>query len=425
MSNVIEIENLSKRYVINRNRNAAYQTLRESLTVFAKNCSRKLMKPFGKSGHSDSQDSFEEFWALKNVSFSIQAGDRVGILGKNGAGKSTLLKVLSRITLPTSGKARIKGRVASLLEVGTGFHPELTGRENVFLNGAILGMSLQEIKQQFDQIVDFAEIEKFLDTPVKRYSSGMYARLAFAIGAHLNPDVLIVDEVLAVGDAKFQEKCFSKMRSMQHEGRSILFVSHSTSAIASICNKGLVLDKGEVKAFGPIDSCLSYYLHHFEKGDLSWQGDMGDEHLRIYQMSIREDNPHREMFYQGEKVRLILDYEVLKDVKDLTLGFRVWNQQNQILARSHTHDDVENFEKYYKKGRHRLSLTWDAGLFHEGEYAIKLECVIHETKAIFTDQIVIRFPVFAPKKLTRFEHGPGPGKEAIFLGKQWVLESSG
>jgi len=204
--------------------------------------------------------SKEEFWALKDVSFDIEQGDRVGIIGRNGAGKSTLLKILSRITEPTTGSIKIKGRVASLLEVGTGFHPELTGRENIYLNGAILGMSRAEIKKHFDAIVDFAETEKFLDTPVKRYSSGMYVRLAFAVAAHLEPEILVIDEVLAVGDAQFQKKCLGKMEDVsRNEGRTVLFVSHNIGAIKTLCNKGIVLNSGKVEFQGLVqESIISY-----------------------------------------------------------------------------------------------------------------------------------------------------------------------
>ncbi|MFN5862715.1 MAG: ABC transporter ATP-binding protein, partial [Pseudanabaena sp.] len=202
----------------------------------------------------------EEYWALKDVSFEVKQGDRIGIIGRNGAGKSTLLKILSRITEPTSGKISIKGRVSSLLEVGTGFHPELTGRENIYLNGAILGMDRAEIKRNFDEIVSFAEVEKFLDTPVKHYSSGMYVRLAFAVAAHLEPEILIVDEVLAVGDAQFQKKCLGKMKDVSGEGRTVLFVSHSMPTITSLCSNVILLDKGNlIKRGNASEVIMQYY----------------------------------------------------------------------------------------------------------------------------------------------------------------------
>ncbi len=257
MPSVINAENLSKKYIIGHQRKAGYTTLRDVLTNGAKHFAHKLLHPFTTTA---SDPTHEEFWALRDVSFDIQQGDRVGIIGRNGAGKSTLLKILSRITEPTSGRVSIKGRVASLLEVGTGFHPELTGSENIFLNGAILGMSKVEIKMRFDEIVAFAEVEKFLDTPVKHYSSGMYVRLAFAVAAHLEPEILIVDEVLAVGDALFQKKCLGKMDEAGREGRTILFVSHNMAVISQLCSTCIWLDQGKVKDFGKTDAIVNSYM---------------------------------------------------------------------------------------------------------------------------------------------------------------------
>lgn len=241
MTSVISVENLSKRYVIAHQRSARFSSLRDVLADSAKRMAHRFVHPFATPALDPTH---EEFWALKDVSFDIQQGDRVGIIGRNGAGKSTLLKILSRITEPTSGRVSIRGRVASLLEVGTGFHPELSGRENIFLNGAILGMSKAEIRKQFDAIVDFAEVERFLDTPVKHYSSGMYVRLAFAVAAHLEPEILIVDEVLAVGDAQFQRKCLGKMGAFGDDGRTVIFVSHNISAINALCTRVLLVDNG-------------------------------------------------------------------------------------------------------------------------------------------------------------------------------------
>ena len=225
------------------------------LTSFPKQWWSRFRNP-----HYHTHDNIEEFWALKEVDFEIKQGDRVGIIGRNGAGKSTLLKILSRITEPTAGRVKIAGRVASLLEVGTGFHPELTGRENIFLNGAILGMSRADIKKKFDEIVDFAEVEKFLDTPVKRYSSGMYVRLAFSVAAHLEPEILVVDEVLAVGDAQFQKKCLGKMEDIGREGRTVLFVSHNIAAIQKLCERAILLEKGEIRKKGGVDEVVSEYI---------------------------------------------------------------------------------------------------------------------------------------------------------------------
>ncbi|MFZ1332553.1 MAG: ABC transporter ATP-binding protein [Flavobacteriales bacterium] len=247
---IISVEHLTKRYVIQHQLRGSYTALRDVITDRAKALFKK----------SDPAISSEEFLALNDVNFTVQTGDRVGIIGRNGAGKSTLLKILSRIVEPTKGRVVIDGRVASLLEVGTGFHPELTGRENIYLNGAILGMSRAEISSKFDEIVAFSEIENFLDTPVKRYSSGMYTRLAFAVAAHLESEILIVDEVLAVGDAAFQRKCLGKMESVASEGRTVLFVSHQMDAVQRLCNKGILLDKGAVVSTGPMHEVVDTYL---------------------------------------------------------------------------------------------------------------------------------------------------------------------
>lgn len=257
MPSAISIEGLSKKYVIGHQAPDSHTTLRESLANGAKRLGAKLRHPFA---ISENDPAHEEFWALKDVSFDIRQGERVGIIGRNGAGKSTLLKILSRITVPTAGQLKIRGSVASLLEVGTGFHPELTGRENIFLNGAILGMSKAEIKFKFDEIVAFAEVERFLDTPVKRYSSGMYVRLAFAVAAHLEPDILIVDEVLAVGDARFQKKCLGKMEEAGKGGRTILLVSHNMGVISQLCSTCVWLDKGKIRDLGQTGSVVNAYM---------------------------------------------------------------------------------------------------------------------------------------------------------------------
>ncbi|MGZ4081829.1 MAG: ABC transporter ATP-binding protein, partial [Bacteroidia bacterium] len=236
MSTVIKVENIGKKYVLRHEQAERYKTFAGVLT--------NIMKVSEKS-------TSEEFWALNDVSFDVQQGDRVGIIGRNGAGKSTLLKVLSRIVTPTKGRIEINGRVSSLLEVGTGFHPELSGRENIYLNGSILGMNTKEIDRKFDEIVAFAEVEKFLDTPVKRYSSGMYVRLAFAVAAHLEPEILIIDEVLAVGDSKFQKKCIGKMEEVSESGKTLLFVSHNMGIVKQLCNKGVYLKNGTVAMVGP------------------------------------------------------------------------------------------------------------------------------------------------------------------------------
>ncbi len=253
MPPIIRVENLGKCYRIHHQSRERYTALRDVIARKAK----RLLRP------SSAQPVVgdEDFWALKDVSFEVNQGEVVGIIGRNGAGKSTLLKILSRITEPTKGRITLNGRVASLLEVGTGFHPELTGRENIYLNGAILGMTKAEIKSKFDEIVAFAEVERFLDTPVKRYSSGMYVRLAFAVAAHLEPEILVVDEVLAVGDAEFQKKCLGKMKDVAGGGRTVLFVSHNMSAVMNLCSRGILLAAGQVRLIGEVNPVVAEYLN--------------------------------------------------------------------------------------------------------------------------------------------------------------------
>jgi lipopolysaccharide transport system ATP-binding protein len=260
MGNIIQVENLSKKYIIGHQQLRGKKTFRDIIYQNFATIGSKFIHPFSKN--ISSYSPFEEFWALKDINFEVEQGDRIGIIGRNGAGKSTLLKVLSRITEPTTGKIIIKGRVASLLEVGTGFNGELTGRENIFLNGAILGMHRTEIRQKFDEIVDFSGVEKFLDTPVKRYSSGMYVRLAFSVAAHLEPEILLVDEVLAVGDAEFQRKCLGKMKDIsQKGGRTVIFVSHNMAAIRSLCSKCILIERGKIVEIGERNIIIDNYLN--------------------------------------------------------------------------------------------------------------------------------------------------------------------
>jgi lipopolysaccharide transport system ATP-binding protein len=303
MPSVIKVEGLGKKFIIGHESQKGYTTFRESIM-------NKIHSNFVKVNIGKNRSEIkEEFWALKDISFDIQQGERVGIIGRNGAGKSTLLKILSRITEPTTGTVKIKGRVASLLEVGTGFHPELTGRENIFLNGAILGMSRSEIKKKFDEIVDFSEIEKFLDTPVKRYSSGMYVRLAFAVAAHLEPEILLVDEVLAVGDIEFQRKCLGKMEDVsKNEGRSVLFVSHNMAAIRNLCELSILLDKGKLIINDQTDVVIDNYS--------------STQRVNEQVLSILIDNTHRK--YEEYHIRIA-------DIKRVT-----WLTNDDFIISSNT-----------------------------------------------------------------------------------------
>lgn len=420
MSKVIEAQNISKKYTIYHEARGGYSTLVETLSTKARFWMKYLRNTLNKKENA-LKGKTEDFWALKDVNFSLNEGDRLGIIGRNGSGKSTLLKIISRIVSPTTGHARIKGRLASLLEVGTGFHPELTGRENIFLNGAILGMQRSEIQRNFDEIVEFSELSRFLDTPVKYYSSGMYTRLGFAIAAHLDPDILIIDEVLAVGDAQFQQKCLKKLNKLSSGGRTILFVSHDVGSVLTICNKGLYLENGLVKESGPIEQCVNAYMSKCPIQKLSWQGNEGDEHIRFYHCSIKTNQADREFFYQGEPATVQVEYEILKPSPDLVFGINIWNQRNQLLARSHTYDDVAQFEKFTQPGKHQVSFALDTALFHEGEYLIKLDCSLFNRHNILADQITLKYPVFAQNKNTRFNHLSE--RDGLFLGNKWSITS--
>ncbi len=370
---VIRVENLSKRYVIGHQRQERYVALRDVIANGARSLKQRIFHPMQKFEDPE----HEEFWALKDVSFEIKQGDRVGIIGRNGAGKSTLLKILSRITEPTSGRISIKGRVASLLEVGTGFHPELTGRENIFLNGAILGMGRAEIKKKFDEIVDFAEVEKFLDTPVKHYSSGMYVRLAFAVAAHLEPEILIVDEVLAVGDAAFQSKCLGKIGEFGESGRTVIFVSHNMSAIRRLCDISSLINKGEIQAYGKTSDILSMYLSDPSVGSqIVWEGEQrpGNESTKINAIKLRN--------YCGKAISSVniseeafveIDFEVLKD---LTIQFSIvlMNENDDCIFSSLSNLENNFHNKHFKSGKYKSTCCIYGNLLNAGKLKISLIC---------------------------------------------------
>jgi lipopolysaccharide transport system ATP-binding protein len=380
---VIKAENLGKKYIIGHKGSAGYKTFREQMLQHAHNFYSRTKKMFSGQQVLDG-DEVEEFWALKGLNFEIQKGDRVGIIGKNGAGKSTLLKVLSRITEPTTGKVNIKGRVASLLEVGTGFHPELTGRENIFLNGAIMGMSRAEIKRKFDEIVDFSGVEKFLDTPVKRYSSGMYVRLAFSVAAHLEPEILVVDEVLAVGDAEFQKKCLGKMQDVSNsEGRTVLFVSHNLMALSSLCNKGIYLKNGQVNSQGEIEDTLSQYTRDgSEMLKTEWAGVAGDEFVKIYNTRVFCSGS-TEGFYTHKNIVIEIEGEVLKPVYGLIMGFWLYSQFDYQLAYSLFDDTDPSADILTQQpGKFIRRFIIPPNTLAHGSYRIQFDFGIHNLKLI-------------------------------------------
>lgn len=380
MGNVITVEGLSKRYVLGAQRTGSYQTFREVMMLRA----RRL---FPGKRDSDAEQATRDFWALQDVSFSVQEGDRVGIIGRNGAGKSTLLKILSRITEPTRGRVAIRGRVASLLEVGTGFHPELTGRENIFLNGAILGMSRDEVRRKFDAIVDFASVEKFLDTPVKRYSSGMYVRLAFAVAAHLEPDILIVDEVLAVGDAEFQKKCLTKMGSQQSEGRTVLFVSHNMGAVAQLCNSVVHLQQGQIlQQTHDVPAAIEYYM------GVSGQDHSSEWHNERSEFENDWFLPTR--FYQAglegrlggavniaDEVKIVVEGDCRSLDPALQIGIAVYASDGTLLFWSYNTDDEEHWVAP-QLGPNVWSLCIPPHFLNEGVYRVELGVALYHRQWI-------------------------------------------
>ncbi len=332
----IRVNNLSKRYRIGKpqNRSEGRKSLLQTAVAPLRYLTSTLREP----------DPEEIIWALRDVSFEVQRGEVVGIIGRNGAGKSTLLKILSRITEPTSGRAEIHGRVGSLLEVGTGFHPELTGRENIYLNGAILGMKRREIERKFDEIVAFAEIERFLDTPVKRYSSGMYVRLAFAVAAHLEPEILLVDEVLAVGDMEFQKKCLGKMGDVARGGRTVLFVSHNMAAVKSLCNRAILLNAGQVICEGGVNQVVDAYLgigtEMFKSGiipDNAPRIGTGDGRVRRIELLNWAGEPISQL-YLGQPFRVVLTLQVAKSIREAVIEVGVSTLDGVRVTSSFTVD---------------------------------------------------------------------------------------
>lgn len=345
MKSAISVENLGKSYrVSHQSSRPRYRTLRDSLAAIA--CAPlQSLRRVGDSG------STEEFWALHDVSFEIKPGEVVGIIGRNGAGKSTLLKILSRITKPTCGQIGVHGRVGSLLEVGTGFHPELTGRENVFLNGSILGMSRHEITRRFDEIVDFSGVERFLDTPVKRYSSGMQVRLAFAVAAHLEPEILVVDEVLAVGDIDFQNKCLSRMQDVTKEGRTVLFVSHNMTAVQSLCSRAILLTRGSVEASGPVTEVVSRFLASVASGSRTGPDArvrLSDHPNRrassrciLQELELRSDGAPAAELPIGASLTCDIHYELPQESPALSFVVFLCKADGQRLLMSHSRIDSQ------------------------------------------------------------------------------------
>lgn len=380
MSNVvIKVENLSKKYVLSHQKQERYTALRDVVTNGLKNFGKRMASPFfAHSAKNAFTDSQEEFYALRDVSFEIKQGDRVGIIGRNGAGKSTLLKILSRITEPSSGRVTIDGRVASLLEVGTGFHPELTGRENIYLNGAILGMSRVDIKRRFDEIVSFAEVEKFLDTPVKRYSSGMYVRLAFAVAAHLEPEILVIDEVLAVGDSQFQKKCLGKMEDVGREGRTLLFVSHNITAIRALCSRALLLKQGQLISDDLVVESVSKYLSELRDNVIvqEWTDGNTAPHngsVVLRKISVCDDDGlPLEHIYTDASFSLMIDYEIKSEGSSAGFTLLLYDNESNLVFSSINNHESNWYGKPMPVGDYRSTCAIPANLLNNGWFAVSL-----------------------------------------------------
>jgi len=394
----VRVEHLSKLYRLGEQR-ARYSTFRETLAGAASAPLRWL------KGERRAEPN--TIWALDDVSFEVKHGEAVGIIGRNGAGKSTLLKVLSRITKPTRGRVDIYGRVGSLLEVGTGFHPELTGRENIYLNGAILGMSRREIQRKFDEIVDFAEIEKFLDTPVKFYSSGMYVRLAFAVAAHLEPEILVVDEVLAVGDAEFQKKCLGKMGDVAQEGRTVLFVSHNMAAVRNLCLNGLLLSDGAIQIRGKISEIISHYLNSSHGQDLN-KFFLESEEIRLVSLKIFQENYNNQIFMTDHPLNIEYEYEIKKKViNGLRIGFDLITPESVIVFRTFDDDLINHSVR--KQGLYKSICTIPPNFFLGSDYYILPRIGIHNNKWISDNdtRIKITFDHILGVNQNYADHRPG------------------
>ncbi|MFH1079351.1 MAG: ABC transporter ATP-binding protein [Pseudomonadota bacterium] len=427
---VIKAETLGKKYVIGHHaENQRYRALRDVLmenaqTIWNKTIDLVTGKPLIQG------DILEEVWALKDVSFEIRRGEAIGIIGRNGAGKSTLLKILSRITEPSTGRVTIDGRVASLLEVGTGFHPELTGRENIYLNGTILGMTRNEISRKFDEIVAFAEVEKYLDTPVKRYSSGMYVRLAFAVAAHLEPEILLVDEVLAVGDAQFQKKCLGKMGDVTKEGRTVLYVSHQMDMIRGLCSRGMLLNDGSVFSDGRTEKVIEDYLQsiickksslHFTEKENSALG------LQIIKGKIvNEQGELQENFDIFDKIIFVFEYRVYWKLTDTVVNFEIKRNGATLFLSFDTDMDLSK-HAIRTPGLYRSRIELPCPLLKSGIYAVTVNTGITNTCTYQRLEDVLIFEVdhySKPSSLTSYaDKRPGVIAVPLFWETE-MLEAS-
>lgn len=397
MAVAIKVEGLSKAYQLGEIGTGTIS--RDLERWFAK--VRGKEDPFLKIGEANdraTKGTSDMVWSLKDINFEIQQGEAIGIIGRNGAGKSTLLKILSRVTSPTTGKITGRGRIASLLEVGTGFHPELTGRENIYLNGAILGMRKKEIKRKFDEILDFAGVERFVDTPVKRYSSGMYVRLAFAVAAHLESEILIVDEVLAVGDAEFQKKCLGKMGEVSKgEGRTVLFVSHNMAAVESLCRQCILLNNGNVKSFDTTANVLNTYFDIFDKEDKhEWNGKDGNGSAYLIKTYIKTD-PKSIRIISSANLEVGIELILTKEFEDLVIGFNVKSENGTNLLRANYNDFIHDSK--LKEGKYLIKFVIPSFFLATGKYFLNFDLGIPHTQRLSTDRSSLYFEIYSDTEL--------------------------
>jgi lipopolysaccharide transport system ATP-binding protein len=393
----IKVENLSKAYQLGQ---IGTGTISRDLERFWTMKIRGKEDPFLKIGQTNDRTVKGEsdiVWSLKDINFEIEQGDAVGIIGRNGAGKSTLLKLLSRVTSPTTGNIKVKGRIASLLEVGTGFHPELTGRENIYLNGAILGMRKKEITRKFDEIVDFSGVERYIDTPVKRYSSGMYVRLAFAVAAHLESEILIVDEVLAVGDAEFQKKCLGKMGEVSKgEGRTILFVSHNLASVSKLCQKGIVLQNGLIDFAGKINNSIDHYIASSRVKDIlgEWNKEINEnKDFQLTKCHLSLKGIKTELFEISDSIELNLEFNVKNIIPGLYGYITISNNQEEVIIESDTKEFGNNMLEKITRGLNIFKLIIPNNILAIGEYIVYLNFT-----SVFSDN----FNVDSPKEVLKF-----------------------
>lgn len=392
----IQVKGISKRYKIGTAQQRA-DTLRDLIT----NQIQRMGQSLSRGGRA--RKTADTIWALKDVSFDVRQGQALGIIGRNGAGKSTLLKILSRVTDPTEGYGELRGRVGSLLEVGTGFHPELTGRENIFLNGAILGMTRKEIQSRFDEIVDFSEVGQFIDTPVKRYSSGMYLRLAFAVAAHLEPEILVVDEVLAVGDADFQRKCLGKMGDVAQQGRTVLFVSHNMSSILRLTEETLVLEKGKVLLRAPSAEAVDFYLNRglSKLGERFWEEDEVPASAAPFRpLAIRvrsKDGAVSDTVRSVEPFTIEIEYALSEDLTGLRVGFYLMSTRGEPIFTSFDTDSSELFQAFpaRAKGTYTSRCVIPANTLNEGRFVLGINASSYHIRRYFQDEQALTFSVDA------------------------------